>query len=197
MPRGWRRRVRKRIRGLDEEAAEAQLTEDRDLLEHWLRDKPDHPAHWIRGFLQSPDLATHFTQPVEPAPRGPEISFVAPDGWKVKVVPFRLDLKKGKLIGTIMVIDEFSFDLMQRQQEHWVAPPGLEATREVHAVRHGDVSGKKYIYRQIAPVPWKRVDYVLSVPGGFVSAMLDALVQDFDEVPFDAKLHTVWLSASA
>jgi hypothetical protein len=188
--------LRKRIRGLDEGAAEAQLAKDRDLLGRWLTDKSDHPAHWIRGFLLLPELATNLSQPVEPPPRGPKMSFGAPDGWKVTVVPFRLDLKKGKLIGTIVVIDEFSFDLMQRQQEHWVAPPGLEATREVLAVRHGDVSGKKYTYRQSAPVPWKRVDYVLSVPGGFASAMLDALGADFDEAPFDAKLHTLRLSAS-
>jgi hypothetical protein len=189
--------LRKRARGLDDEAADAELNKDRDALERWLKDKPDHPAHWIRGFLLSPDLATHLTQPAEPPPRGPEMSFVAPDGWKVKAVPFRLDLKKGKLIGTIMAIDEFSFNLIQRQQEHWVAPPGLEARREVLPVRHGDVSGKKYVYRQTAPVPWKRVDYVLSVPGGFVSAMLDALGADFEEAPFDDKLHTVRLSASA
>lgn len=189
--------LRKRFRGMDEEAADAELARDRELLERWLQDKPDHPGHWIRGFLLSPDLATHLVRPPQPPPRGPEMIFVAPDGWKVKVVPFRLDLKKGKLIGTIMAIDEFSFDLMQKQQEHWVAPPGLEATREVQAVRHGDVSGKKYIFRQTAPVPWKRVDYVLSVPGGFVSAMLDALGADFDEAPFDDKLHTVRLSASA
>jgi hypothetical protein len=62
---------------------------------------------------------------------------------------------------------------------------------------NGDVSGKKYVYRQVAPVPWKRVNYVLSVPGGFVSAMLDALGADFDETPFDAHLHTLRLSASA
>jgi hypothetical protein len=188
--------LRKRVSDMDEETAEAELSKDRDLLERWLKDKPDHPAHWIIGFLHSSDLATHLTQPPEPPPRGPEMSFDAPEGWKVKVVPFRLDVKQGKLIGTIMAIDESSFDLMQRQKEHWVAPPGLEATHEVQAVRHGDVSGKKYIYRQIAPVPWKRVDYVLSVPGGFVSAMLDALGSEFDEAPFEDKLHTVRLSAS-
>src|SRR5437762_996877 len=94
--------LRKRLRGMDEVAADAQLAKDRELLERWLEDRPDHPAHWIRGFLLSPELATHLAQPPEPPPRGPEMSFVAPDGWKVKVVPFRLDLKKGKLIGTIL-----------------------------------------------------------------------------------------------
>jgi len=189
--------LRKRLRGLDDEAAAAELAGDCDLLESWLKDKPDHPAHWIRGFLLSPDLATYLTQPAEPPPRGPEISFVAPKGWKVNLVPFRLDLKKGKLIGSVMAINQLTFDMMQRQQENWVAPPGLEATREVLDVRHGDVSGKKCVYRQVSPVPWKSVDYLLSVPGGFVQVVLDALGADFDEAPFDASLHTLRLSTSA
>jgi hypothetical protein len=44
------------------------------------------------------------------------MSFLAPDCWKAKVVPFGLNLKKGKLIDTIIAIDQLSFDLMQRQQ---------------------------------------------------------------------------------
>jgi hypothetical protein len=38
---------------------------------------------------------------------------------------------------------------------------------------------------------------VLSVPGGFVIAKLGALSADFDEGPFEAKLHTLRLSATA
>jgi hypothetical protein len=189
--------LRKRVRGFDEEAADAELARDRELLERWLKDKPLHPAHWIYGFLLSPDIATHLTQPADSPPRGPEMSFVAPEGWKVKIVPFRLDLKKGKLIGTITAIDKFSFDFMQRQQENWVAPPGLEAIREVQVVRHGEVSGTKYVYRQVVPVPWKQLNYLLNVPGGFVSASLSAMGVDFDEAPFDDKLHTLRLSAPA
>jgi hypothetical protein len=189
--------LRKRVRGLDEDAAAAPLDKDRDALERWLEDKPDHPAHWIRGFLLSPDLATHLTHQPKPPPRGPAMSFVAPEGWKVKVVPFRLDLKHGKLVGTITAIDELSFGLLERQHEDTVAPPGLKVAREVREVRCGEVSGKKFVYRQTVPVPWKRVEYVLSVPGGFVSATLDALGADFDGSSFDAKLHTLGLTASA
>src|SRR5262245_4462260 len=74
--------LRERLRGLDAEAAQSELDKDRDALERWLQEKPDLPAHWIRGFLQSPDLARHLTQPAEPPPRGPEMSFVAPQGWQ-------------------------------------------------------------------------------------------------------------------
>src|SRR5829696_7933767 len=75
--------LRKRVRGLDEEAAEAELTNDRNLLERWLKADRNHPAYWILGFLLSPDLATHLTRPPEPPPRGPEMAFKAPGGWKV------------------------------------------------------------------------------------------------------------------
>jgi hypothetical protein len=46
--------LRKRVRGMDEEGADAELAKDRKLLERWLEGKPNHPAHWIRGFLLSP-----------------------------------------------------------------------------------------------------------------------------------------------
>lgn len=72
---------------------------------------PDHSPHRILHPVARPRHARY-------AANGTTRSwlwYVAPDGWKVKVVPFRFDLKKAKLIGTIMVIDEFSFDLMQRQ----------------------------------------------------------------------------------
>lgn len=192
--------LRKRVRGLDEEAADAQLAKDRNLLERWLKDKPDHPAHWIRGFLLSPDLATHLTQPPEPPPRGPEMLFEAPDGWGVKTVPFRLDLRAGKVIGSIMAIDESTFRLLQlqRAQAAVFQESEVQATNEVSEVLFGPCSGKKYLHRMIAPAPWKQVDYVLHVPGGFVSIGLRTLTgAEFDETPLESKLHTLRLSASA
>ena len=124
------------MRGLDKAAAEAELGKDRKLLEHWLKDRPGHPAHWILGFLLSPDLATHLTVPAAPSPRGPEMAFEAPSGWKVNADPFRLDLKAGKVLGSIMPIDEFTFGLLQRQREQTakIQQPGVKATTEVSEV---------------------------------------------------------------
>jgi len=113
----------------------------------------------------------------------------------MKIIPYRIDLRKRKIFGTIIAIDGLSFDLIQRQHENWIAPPGLEATRTQQVVQHGDVSGKKYLYRQAVPASWKRVDYVWNVPGGFVSAMLDAHGADFDKTPFEASLNTLRMSA--
>jgi hypothetical protein len=88
--------LRKRVRGLDEQAAEALLTKDRDILDGWLKTEPDHPAHWILGYLLCPDLAAGLTAPPEPPPRGPEMAFEAPKGWKVKAVPFGWISRRGK-----------------------------------------------------------------------------------------------------
>ena len=192
--------LRKRVRGLDEETADAGLAKDRDLLEGWLTDKPEHPAHWILGFLLSPDLATHLTQPAEIPPRSPEMLFEAPNGWKVKTVPFRLDLKAGKVIGSIMAIDKFTFELLQLQHEQAgkIPQPGVQASIEVSDVSFEQCSGKKYLRRMTTPAPWKQVDYVLRVPGGFVSIGLGTLTgAEFDESPLESKLNTLRLSELA
>jgi hypothetical protein len=192
--------LRKRIRDLDLEAAEAQLEEDRELLDGWLADKPNHPAHWILGFILSPTLATDLTQPPEPLPRGPEMRFEAPNGWKVKSAPFRLDLKAGKVVGSIMAIDESGFEgsLREREQTAKLRQPGQETANEISNVSLDGYSGKKYVFRMIKPAPWKQVDYLLRVPGGCVWIRLSTMTgADFDEVPLESKLHTLRLSASA
>jgi len=192
--------VRKRLRGLDEDSAEAQLAKDRELLARWLKDKPNHPAHWVHGFLLSPDLASRLTRPTEAPPRGPVISFDVPNGWKVKKVPFRLDLKAGKVIGSITAIDEPTFNLFryQREQTGKIQRPPVQETTEVLDVSFQECRGKKYLYRMTAPAPWKTVDCVLSVPGGFVDISLGTMTgADFNESPLESKLHTLQLSASA
>jgi hypothetical protein len=188
--------LRKRLRGLDEETAEAELESDRDLLAAWLEwEAPsDHPAYWILGYIMSPDLAIEMARPPEPPPRGPDMTFDAPEGWKVKAVPFQLHLRRRKLIGEITAIDQSTFELSLSQRDPWCIPPRLQDMGEVLDVRFGAVAGKKYAYPQVAPVPQKRVKYVLRVPGGFVVALLDASGAYFDETPFEAKLHTLRLS---
>jgi hypothetical protein len=59
--------LRKRIRGMDSEAAEEALASDRALLESWLQTSaaPNHPAHWVLGFFSFPDLAEHLVRPPE------------------------------------------------------------------------------------------------------------------------------------
>ena len=161
--------LRKRIRDLDLEAAETQLDGDRERLAGWLEDKPDHPAHWILGFILSPTLANDLTEPPALPPRGPEMLFEAPEGWKVKTFPFQLDLKAGKVIGSITAIGEETFRLLQWQREQagnspppvieGFPQPAVEGDYNESEVSFGPCAGKKYLYCQTAPSPWKQVDY--------------------------------------
>lgn len=126
--------------------------------------------------------------------------FDAPNGWRVKTVPFALDLKAGKVVGSIMAIDEFSFEASQREREQTtkLRQPGQQAANEISDVSLDECRGKKYVFRMIAPAPWKQVDYLLRVPGGCVWIRLSTMTgADFDESPLESKLHTLRLSASA
>lgn len=188
--------LRKAVRGLDEEGVEAKIAEDRLLLKKWLETRPNHPAYWVLGSLLLPDLAKHLTEPPEPPPRGPKIIFNAPAGWKITPAPFRLDLKAGKVIGSITAIEKSTFELLDWQQKQWKVSPGLKITRQILKVRYGRVSGKKIISLLIKPVSWKDVDYLLIVPGGFVSIFLGTMTgAAFEESSLEAKLHTLRLSA--
>ncbi len=103
--------LRRRLRGLTGDDADEALIGDRQLLDEWLKASGslDHPAYWILGYLSLPGLASYLNQPPEPSDPGPTISFVPPHGWKVKIVPFRLDLKHGKLWAEITTINELGF----------------------------------------------------------------------------------------
>jgi hypothetical protein len=145
--------LRKRVRGLDAESADALIATDRESLGRWLRDQPDHPAHWIMGFLLSLDLGAHLTRPANPLSRGPTFEFQAPVSWTVKAVWHRLDLKAGKIIGSIMAHDEATHRRLQQNHE-WAMKnqrPGVVTTTEVTDVSFGPCRGKKYVYRMTAP----------------------------------------------
>jgi hypothetical protein len=192
--------LRKRLRGLDEHAADAELSKHRALLEKWLKTSAsaNHPVYWVLGFITLPGIGRKLVRPPEPPLRGPRMDFEPPMGWKVKSVPFRLDLKKGRVIGTIGAIDDFTFDLLQRQMEGWDArahAQGLQASMESSDVTFGACAGKKYVYKQTGQVSWKRVDYLLRAPGGIVSVTLDGGGTDFNESEFESKLCTLRLSS--
>jgi hypothetical protein len=193
--------LRKRLQGLDDAAAVAALSRDQELLAAWLKDKPDHPAHWISGFLLYAELTMCLTEPDEPSPPDIEIHFEAPEGWTAKPGPSRLDLKAGKIIGSIMESDEFSFGRQSEELKRKAAqvlPPDAEHTHVVSDVSFGPCRGKKCIHLTTSPIHWKEVEYLLHVPGGAVSIMLATLKgKDFDEVPLESKLHTLRISVLA
>jgi hypothetical protein len=190
--------LRKRLRGLDETKAAQALSNDREELERWLKSSapPDHPANWVFGYISLPDLAQHLTHPPEPAPVGPKIDFQPPEGWKVNVVPFRLDLKCGRLWASIAVFDPQMSTRLQ-QFDHWCARPPLEATLDTRPVTFGEVTGNKFTILQTAPVSWKSVTYHLTVPGGNVSVEIgERSGANFDETALEMQLHTVRIKPS-
>jgi hypothetical protein len=191
--------LRKRLRGLEADAAAAELESDRALLAAWLEAEapPDHPAYWILGYLLHPDLAIEMIRPPELPSRGPDLAFDVPDGWKMKAVPFQLHLRKGKLIGVITAIDRSTFEFTLNLTNPWCIAPGQQDMGDSLDVRFGAVAGRKYVFPRGTPIPYKRVRYVLSAPGGFADAILDAAGADFEEAPFESRLHTLRLSGPA
>jgi hypothetical protein len=198
--------LRKHLRGLDLEAATLKLDSDRAQLQHWLNAHSDHPAHWVLGYLSLPGISELLSQQMEPIDPGPTIAFELPAGWKVvRTIPFRLDFKKGKVHGSITALDELNFKFLRHSREQPTVElkipgfdmPPIDRTHESTDVVFGQCCGRKYVNRMTAPAPWKQVDYMLSVPGGYVSIWLGTLTgTEFDEAPVKAKLHTVGLSAS-
>ncbi len=194
--------LRKRLRGLDEDAAVEVLAKDRELLESWLKNdaSPNHPAHWVLGYLLLPEMAAHLIRPPTPPPQGPTITFETPNGWKVKAVPFALNLKRGKTTCSIMAIDEFTFDLLLHQWEQTrpIQPSGVQVSTLATEVSFGECHGWKYLRQQTSPVRWSQIDYFLRVPGGHVAVRLGSMTgADFDESPLEAQLHTLRLSSLA
>jgi hypothetical protein len=189
---GLERALRKRVSGLPVTQAQQRLDADRQALQCWLGAcAPEgHPAHWVLGFLAHPKLARELLKTPVGKPPEPTIQFEPPAGWHVRAIPFNLNLRKGKLRAFITAISEFSFRNLQLPGTR-VFAPGAGRVVE-HDVRFGEVTGKKYLRLQTAPVQGTQLDYVLAVPGGFASIMLcDMNGREFDELPFESQLQTL------
>lgn len=83
--------------------------------------------------------------------------------------------------------------------------PGLaemvpKAAREIRrqsiSIDLGEVKGHKYVSTGAAPAAWKRVDFLLQIPGGYVSGSIQASVL-FDESKWDPYLKTLRLEKAA
>lgn len=190
--------LRRRIRGMDEESAEAALEHDRALLEAFLKEEApeDHPAYAILGALSFSGLASYLGRPPVPPPLGPEITFDAPQGWKVQDAPFKRIVRKGKVFAEITVIEEGSIPRWKLHFEGVPSIPHLRGGAFLEAdFSAGPVSGRRYEYKEVRPDFFdKSVDYLLKVPGGFVHVAMGCFGVDFDEGPIESRLHTLRLS---
>jgi hypothetical protein len=127
------------------------------------------------------------------------VEFEPPQGWTTAPALYEeIGLKQGKSLGVIKPIDERRLEDQARQYERNQAnlalarPPGSQAAFEITDVHFGPVVGKKYALVRAGPSPGKHVEDLLRVPGGFVSIRLTGA--EFDESPFESKLHTVRIS---
>ena len=183
--------LRKRLSKGDPETT---LDDDRRSLEEWLGsfDSEMHPAHWILGFILGLSPADLLEVDESHERNIPTIEMDAPTGWSVS--NNGAEFRKGELFAAIVPIDEFSFDALQHQMAaSFTMPPPIVAHRTASPVTYGESTGYKYVYDQSAPKPWKQVDYLLKVPGGFVSIQVCAMGADFDEQEFEDRLCTLSL----
>lgn len=188
--------LRDRVAGMSAERADAEIYTIRDSVNAWIADSATENlcAEWLLGYLLYPDLGRELLRPPQPVEKGPRIRFNTPEGWTETRVPFRLDLTTGTLNASITVVDEFVYTLIPKQNEHWVAPPHVQAIRTESEVLLECCHGKKYVYVEQSAKNWKRVDYVLAVPGGFVTIWIGTdSGEDFDESPIEDRLDTLSL----
>jgi hypothetical protein len=184
--------LRQRVRGLSIVEAQRQLNADRRTLHSWLASSAleANPAHWVLGFLSHSGLARELLRARSAKPAEPVIELEPPPGWLMRSVPFNLNLRKGKLRAFITAINEFTFRNLQLPASRVITSG--EGRIDEQDVQFGKTTGKKYLRLQTVPVPWRQLDYVLAVPGGFASIMLCRTDgREFDEIPFEATLHTL------
>jgi hypothetical protein len=201
--------LRERIKGLNIPEATERIKGDCQALKKWSKQSgnSDAATSFVIGVLsyRPGPLARRLLAPAQPTPREPTIIFEPPDGWSAEPRSLSLQLRAGrKTIGVITIIDDFSFDVLVHQnqirdeRESQVRnrnPFAISGEWTKSPVRFGETHGNKYLYRQTQPVPWKSVQYLLRVPGGAVNVMLDAHGKEFDEAPFEDRLHTLRLEA--
>jgi hypothetical protein len=192
-----RKAVRKRVQELDIDEAEVELAKDAKTLEQWLMDKPEHPAHWIYGLISSHHLVFDLFGIEEALPPLPNIEFEPPKGWRVKITPRYLQLKRRRLTTALEVTDDGMFEVHEQNWKNWKPNEGLVADRRKEPVQCGVVSGTKYTYLQSAPCFWMAIDYSLAVPGGTIRVtMFTSDGSAFDEKPLEAQFHTLKIASN-
>jgi hypothetical protein len=187
-----RRAVGKRIKGLTEKESRNALCDDTAELEKWLF-TPTHqnePLHFILPILpEAVDVL--FTEPTLGPPERGVISMEVPDGakvteengcWSVKWRRLYLGLYPSHEEDMRRTQGQFRDDAKRRPI---VDGDGMSVTD----VRFGNVVGIKRLSSQRSP-RFKRLDYALEVPGGFVVAVLDS-AKDFDESSLERFFHSL------
>jgi hypothetical protein len=123
---------------------------------------------------------------------GSRVRVDVPKGFRAHREGDSLELRSGKLIVVLEPVDKTSAKVLLAQSAQWSQPdPKCDLTRAVTTVHFGPVSGTKFSFHQMKPAAYKRVEYILQVPGGHIHVVMDASGNDFDEVPIESQLHTL------
>lgn len=192
--------LRNRVKGLELRDAISQLTKDNELLQKWIKEtKTSEGAVFFISayFLRPGPLARDLLAP-SPPPE-PTVSVEMASDWQAKEFPRRLDLFKDKVFCSIAILDKLGFSIYKTKSDHrqelQKSPQNPWANLGVLTkipVRFGECHGEKSVYVQPGKTNWKSVDYLLEVPGGFMSVGLGHKKgKDFDETEFEKKFHTL------
>jgi hypothetical protein len=188
-----RRVVRKRVKGLSEEAARVLLREDAAELERWLSTaaEPDTRLYFITPILPDAIEILLTEEPESPPERG-EVRMELPEGAKVTVENGTWSVKWGRLW---LFVYPRHREEMHSEAGRWKddskSHPMVDGSgNSVEEVRFGEVAGIKSIWKEKAR-KIKRVAYALDVPGGHIVAGVDSGRVDFDESEFEQYFHTM------
>jgi hypothetical protein len=188
--------LRKRVEGLSNEDADDVLSEDIEAMASWLKDKEnsEYPCHFVYGFLIGTNAENLRSEPEHDQ----EIGYVHaqfPENFKVERENVGLNATCKKLLITIVPFDEDTFELLELQYRKSVSLN--EDSFKMSNFVQGDVSGYKIQTEKNKKDNWKRVEYLLKIPGWCVSVMMDSNGKEFDEISLEPFLETIEIKPEA
>lgn len=171
--------VRDRFAESGQDLAEVEFNDHYSLLKELCDEFSDDKGilAYLEGYLGlfvfQPEL---LICPPEPPPRSkirvalansPVCDFVIEQPDDIQLI-----LRRKCLCIVIVALDELRFKFAAIGRDNWKLLDGtpIICDRRVEAVQFGPVSGTRELLVQTVPAYWKQVKYLLTVPGGQVSA---------------------------
>ncbi len=191
-----RKVVRKRVKGLSAEQARSALIEDGNELDQWLTLHLDgnEVLSFLLPFLVMDAADALLEEPTEAQPKH-EVFIELEKGAKVSKEGGSWSVKWNRKLLTLYPSDSVSMEshIAQFRADAKRRPMVDSDGIELADVQFASARGIKRTYLQTWPVPAKRVDYALEVPGGYVLASLQSLIgsSHFDESEMEAQFHTL------
>ena len=186
--------LRKRIKEMSYEEAKEQLSADLEELENHLSvvHRRDDKLGFIVGFLliaaEMPDEL--LKPPVKHKEIEERLAMELPPGAKSSVDQYSLTVKwKRQRFHVLRLNMADDFTRENTLEKLAQTEPKLDGKPAV-IVQFGKVVGHKSVSSDESLIVWKRVDYLLKIPGGCVRVVLDAH-KLFDESEWDSYLATL------